>query len=309
MLLLIRRFSLSITSLTAVILFWCALGCAQSTINVPADQATIQGAINAANNGDTVLVAPGTYSENINFSGKAITVTSSGGASDTTIDGGAKAPVVIFNTGEGAGSVLNGFTIQNGMAAGTSSNPNIEGGGIYVRSTSPKITNNVIQNNKACSDGGGIAVYFGSPLIQGNTIQNNTQAACSGGSGGGGIELGGAASAQVIGNVIANNTWPSGNGGGISMNAAGTPTISNNTIYGNTATGVSPAARGGGISTINSTDAVIVQNLIYNNSAGQGTGISISVPYGDPGPVVVNNTVYGGSGASQGISLVYYGFR
>jgi len=50
-----------------------------STINVPKDQPTIQAGINAASNGDTVLVAPGKYVENINFMGKAITVTSSGG--------------------------------------------------------------------------------------------------------------------------------------------------------------------------------------------------------------------------------------
>ena len=49
------------------------------TINVPADHATIQSAIDAANNGDSILVAPGTYVENINFKGKDITVTSSDG--------------------------------------------------------------------------------------------------------------------------------------------------------------------------------------------------------------------------------------
>src|SRR6266700_1042933 len=50
---------------------------AQNTINVPADQPTIQAAITLAQSGDTVLVAPGTYLENNDFLGKAITVTSS----------------------------------------------------------------------------------------------------------------------------------------------------------------------------------------------------------------------------------------
>src|SRR6185437_16304236 len=85
---------------------------AQTTINVGPGQTytTIQSGIDAAQNGDTVLVAPGTYTENINFNGKAITVTSSGGAANTIIDGGNIAPVAIFTSAEGAKSVLNGFT-------------------------------------------------------------------------------------------------------------------------------------------------------------------------------------------------------
>ncbi|HEX6908726.1 MAG TPA: right-handed parallel beta-helix repeat-containing protein [Terriglobales bacterium] len=278
---------------------------AQNTIHVPGDQSTIQAAINAASAGDTVLVAPGTYAENINFAGKAITVTSSGGASVTIIDGGNAAPVVTFASGEGSHSLLNGFTIQNGTST---FNTQYEGGGIYIRSASPTITNNVIQNNTACSDGGGIAVSFGSPTIQGNTIQNNTQSACSGGSGGGGIALGGAGTAQVIGNVIVNNTWPSGNGGGISMNAAGAPTIKNNIIAGNTASGVSPAAQGGGISMVNDSDPLLLQNLIYNNSSDQGGGVFISVPSGSRGPILLNNTIAGNLGGNQGSAVYAIGF-
>jgi len=104
-------------SLFAVVFFFAMPCFAQNTIHVPADQQTIQGAINAANNGDTVLVAPGTYYENINFMGKAITVTSSAGAAQTTIDGGKKGTVVTFNAGEGLNSVLNGFTVQNGASS------------------------------------------------------------------------------------------------------------------------------------------------------------------------------------------------
>src|SRR5262245_28165934 len=87
---------------------------AQITPRVPADFQTIQAAINAAANGDTVIVAPGIYRENINFRGKLITLRSDAGPDATTIDGGATDVVVTFSTGEGASAVISGFTIRNG---------------------------------------------------------------------------------------------------------------------------------------------------------------------------------------------------
>src|SRR5437762_2005540 len=104
-----------------------------ATINVPAGQPSIQAAINAASNGDTVLVAPGTYYENINFMGKAITVTSSGGPAVTTINGSARGTVVIFNHAEASNSVLNGVTITNGNSYYNPQNLGVfayDGGGI-----------------------------------------------------------------------------------------------------------------------------------------------------------------------------------
>ena len=59
-----------------------------ATIVIPAHYHTIQAGIDAALPGDIVLVEPGTYLENIDFQGKAITVRSKCGSDNTVIDGG-----------------------------------------------------------------------------------------------------------------------------------------------------------------------------------------------------------------------------
>jgi hypothetical protein len=131
-----------------------------STINVPAGQPTIQAAINAASNGDIILVAPGTYTENINFLGKAITVESSKGAKVTIINGGEVASVVTFSSNETPTSVLKGFTLTNGSATITG---DYQGGGIAIDNASPTIEDNIIEDNFAEDAGGGIGINFGSP--------------------------------------------------------------------------------------------------------------------------------------------------
>ena len=267
-----------------------------ATISVPLNQPTIQAAIDIAQNGDVIVVSPGTYFENIDFLGKAITVNSEGSARATIIDGGAKGSVVTFAAGEDPASILSGFTIRNGRS-GFDTPGFGDGGGIRIDNASPTIRNNIIMSNHACT-GAGISISFGSPVIQGNRIEGNAQEGCSGGTGGGGINVRGAGAARIRGNLIANNFMGSADGGGIALFAAGAPTIRGNVIHGNTATGISPCAQGGGISMVNQSDAVIVQNLITGNSAGCGGGVHWLVPSGARGPLLVNNTIADNLGAS-----------
>ena len=197
-------------------------------LRVPADYPTIQWAINEASYfiTDTVLVTNGIYYENLDFGGKAVTVTSVNGPQVTIIDGSAAGAVVNFSSGETLNSIITGFTITNG--------------GISVSFSSPTVISNIIVN---C--GIGVNSYFGSPYIYNNLITG-----CSAGA----IYLGGAGSAIIQGNVIQNNGQSSQPA--IVMAAAGSPTINNNLIGSN----YSDA-----ILMYNQCDANIVQNIIVGN--------------------------------------------
>ncbi|MHC4648586.1 MAG: PKD domain-containing protein, partial [Planctomycetota bacterium] len=145
------------------------------------DFTSIQAAIYAAGTGDTVIVYPHTYYENIDFLGKAITVRSSNPNNlnivrSTIIDGGGLDSVVRFVWGVGADSVLEGLTITNGSAP--------YGGGIYGAGSSATIKKCFIINNIAEYGGGGIYWCTGAILnctIVGNSAKDGGGlAVCSG---------------------------------------------------------------------------------------------------------------------------------
>jgi Right handed beta helix region/Abnormal spindle-like microcephaly-assoc'd, ASPM-SPD-2-Hydin len=294
---LIRRFAHKALLTANSILLITTSALAGTIIHVPGDQPTIQAGINAASNGDTVLVAPGTYKEQINFLGKAIVVRSQSGDKVTTIDGsGIAGPVVRFVSGETVKAVLQGFTIQGGTLCCFA----YEGGGIEVSNSSPTIISNNIRNNVGAGNGGGININFGSPVVRGNTITGNS-VAFFGGTEGGGIDVTGASSAQIIGNTIKNN-FGVGFGGGIGLFSAGNVVIINNTIANNTG-----ESEGGGIYMVNESDEIIVQNLITGNSAPAGAGIYSSIPQSTTGYRLINNTI-AANGASNA-AVVADGFN
>jgi parallel beta-helix repeat protein len=192
----------------------------------------IQEGIDMCEEGDTVLVAKGTYVENINFKGMGITVMSEFGADSTTIDGSSPSNSdsgsVVTIVGSGAKkSVLDGFTITGGTGVLWTTDA-YSGGGIYCYQSSPKIINNIIYGNSPYTSGGGIACWvYSHPVIANNIIKENSTVF------GGGIEVDWHCTPNITNNTISENT-ASSTGGAINCIEYSSPTIRNNSIKENT---------------------------------------------------------------------------
>jgi hypothetical protein len=229
-------------------------------IRVPIDYPSIQEAIVAASDGDTILVAAGTYSENIDFLGKAIWVTSVDGPELTILNGNQSGSVVTFRSGEGLGSVLEGFTLTNG--SGTLRASVTLGGGIFCEDASPTIRGNTISDN-SCDLGGGIYCWlYSSPTVEGNVIERNEAIRAGGGGMGGGVLIEESASPLLVYNVMVENV-AGFQGGGIACNFSASPVIGANKISRNTA-----EFGGGGIAVLGESSAEIRDNLIAKNRGG-----------------------------------------
>ena len=130
--------------------------------------ATIQTGINAASSGDTVLVSAGTYKENINYSGKNISVRSTGGPLSTImVPLNSSIPVVRIINNENSSALLSGFTIKDGG--------NVRGSAIKVSGSSPIIENCIIKDCNNTTDGsfGAISTFHATPEIRNCLIYNN----------------------------------------------------------------------------------------------------------------------------------------
>ncbi len=132
----------------------------------------LQAQIDAAADGDVIVVEPGVYEGSLFFKGKNITLTSTDPTDSAVVDatvlqGRGNGSVVTFAGTEGDSCVLTGFTITGGSS--------LRGGGICGNSTQAGISHCVIQNNKA-SSGGGIADCLGNIekcIISGNSAISN----------------------------------------------------------------------------------------------------------------------------------------
>ena len=218
---------------------------------------SIQQGINWANDGDTILVHPGHYFENVSVFGQDNIIISTHGPDSTSIDGGGINHVIYFSQDGGlpSNAIISGFTITNGDA--------VSGGGILASGNgcNPTFDNLLIINNEA-QDGGGIAIVAGASAdIQNCTIQQNTSNLH-----GGGVYIN---SQSTISNCTIMGNTCGHDGGGIYL-YSGECEILDSHLYQNYS-----GNRGGGISAQQGTSINISGNVIENNEATSGGGISI----------------------------------
>lgn len=148
-----------------------------ATYYVPADHSTIQEAINASVSGDTIIVSPGTYTENIHFNGKNVVLTSTdlNNPQSTVIDGNRNGSVVTFSGSETPACELRGFTITKGY--GYDNGGGINGQGTLATIAACTITGNYAGHYWGCMayalDGRGGGIHNCDGMIINCTIVDN----------------------------------------------------------------------------------------------------------------------------------------
>jgi hypothetical protein len=292
--------------------------------------ASIQGAVMAAGDGDTVQVAQGTYFETVVIS-KSLVLAGGWNAEftvqdwdtyGTTIDAQGNGSVVRTELPFGVTAItvtIEGFTLMHGDASASLG----WGGGILLQDdfngvSAFTVRHNVISNNTACQApscqgyGGGIMVYGGSAVITDNFIGNNI-ARWEGGGKGGGISVSGYAEVTLERNTIIANTavfsttglWM-GEGGGVELENAGDATLRDNEIRNNFAA-VNGAGYGGGIyASGHFYENVIAENTASVNGTGFGGGVyAYHVGNFERNNVLRNIASQNGDGTGGGIYAIY----
>jgi hypothetical protein len=165
-----RRASLIATILPLLAMAAADFSTAGAAIEVPGSHDTIQGAIDAASPGDTVLVAPGTYTGagnvGLDFGGKDIVLIAPAGPESTVIDCESASRGFVFQSGESRNAVVDGFTITNGRGS--------PGAGLLCMGSSPTIRNVMFLANRAMGwqerRGGGAYCTEAAPILEGVTF-------------------------------------------------------------------------------------------------------------------------------------------
>jgi len=268
----------------------CTSGC---------DYDTIQGAVDAANDGDIIKVAAGTYAGVSVRSGTAQvvyiskTITIQGGY--TLTDGSTAYPITQPTTldAQGGGRViyisgnisptLSGLRITGGNADA--------GGGVYVLTATVTLSNNTIFSNTAAT-GGGLYLYSSHPILTGNIISANIANLYDGG----GLYMENSI-ADINGNTILANVANFGHGGGL-YSSASSVSFGGNSLSDNVS-----RYSGGGVYLLNSDVTVSGNDFFTNTAGGYGGGL-----YVDGSSIILSRTtVLSNTASDRGGGLYLYG--
>ena len=240
---------------------------------------------------DQIILLAGTYSEQVDYGGEDLDISSDAGADKTIIDGSASSgSVVTFADGESSNAVLEGVTIRNGNGTtgdgstlgggytlGTSQR---HGGGVYIYEASPTITDCIVTDNDVTGFGAGILAYSYDGTISGTTIEDNVAGATN--YSGGGI-LFYDSDATVVESEFSDNevTGSSGDGAGI-MSRYSDLSVTHSWFEGNAAdNGHGDAVR------FLETDGIFANNVVIGHD-------NYAVAVSDSSDIdVVNNTIDG----------------
>ncbi len=275
------------------------------TITVPTDYPTIQAAINASVNGDTIVVRKGTYNENINFLGKQIildgkdckitNIVGVGGGPVVTMAGGETAATVIkqFSIKGGTGKLIGTKTYGGGMYIAGGADPTIEetcigfntadyGAGVFVDvGSDPTFTDCLIVNNNTSLSGTGGGLYIsGNATLDDNRIAENNAVNGTGG----GVYLLNSNSTLTNNEIDSNLSYY---GGGVHVNG-GSPTLTNNIFETNTVLNNPTNGEGAGLAIVGKAKPFVTGNDFHGNTAHSGAGLYVY----DASPKIVTNIVH-----------------
>jgi parallel beta-helix repeat protein len=253
-----------------------------TVINVPADQPSIQAGIDFAEDGDTVLVASGTYYENVIWP-EVNGIKLIGEDRETTIiDGSQDGSVIRFEFDEENAIIdstteISNFTITNGFANGEEDYYTRIGGGLYLQNASPVMSGLTVISNDASYDGGGLYLSNSNVKLNNVTISNNSSY------GGGGIWA--SFSEYSLTDVSIANNVAEQSGGGI-FNTVSSPILKNTQIIDNM------AISGGGIWCFYDSHFEMDNVTLSRNTAiNSGGGIYI---WASSNPTITDNTAENG---------------
>jgi len=231
---------------------------------VPSAHPTIQDAIEAAQDGSHVCVAPGTYTELLTFSGATEDLVVMGaGPHQTIIDAADQETAVLFAPRRGnrlTHTTLQGLTVQNGHATPATER---KGGGIYVGDGHEVALHDMVIASSQATDGGGMAVAWGGDASLTDTVLRDNVAVRDGGGllyeGGGSLRM---TRVEVVDNEASDDKQ--GTGGG-AMLRNGNHIIEDSTFVGNI------SRRGGGLRSSGRTTtvsrSVFTENIGYLDGA------------------------------------------